>query len=139
LSVLLAEVGYQVDAVDFSRRMVELARLKAGGLAGLEFFEADVYTPPLPEGSYDVVLCRHVLWAMPDPALALERWVRLLAPSGRLILVEGSWSNGAGLSAETTVELVEAAGRHASLTRLTAARYWGREITDDRYVVTSVR
>jgi ubiquinone/menaquinone biosynthesis C-methylase UbiE len=137
LSVLLGEAGFTVDGVDFSPRMVELARAKASGLTGLRFVEADAFDPPLPEASYDVVLCRHVLWAMPDPAVALQRWLRLLTPTGRLVLIEGRWSNGVGLSAEQTVRLVEEAGRTASLTRLTDAAYWGGPITDDRYVVTS--
>ena len=137
LSVLLGEAGYEVDGVDFSPRMVELAERKAEGRAGLRFVQADAFDPPLPELSYDVVLCRHVLWAMPDPAVALARWKRLLTPTGRLVLVEGHWSNGVGLSAEQTVQLVEDAGRAASLTRLNDPSYWGRTITDDRYVVTS--
>jgi SAM-dependent methyltransferase len=135
LSVLLGEAGYEVDGVDFSPRMVELAERKA--VAGVSFVQGDAFDPPLPEASYDVVLCRHVLWAMPEPAVALTRWLRLLVPAGRLVLVEGRWSNGAGLSAEQTVRLVEDAGRTASLTRLTDPAYWGRTISDDRYVVTS--
>ncbi|MDQ2740658.1 MAG: class I SAM-dependent methyltransferase [Actinomycetota bacterium] len=31
------------------------------------FTEGDVAAPALPVGSFDVVLSRHVLWAMPDP------------------------------------------------------------------------
>ena len=52
------------------------------------------------------------------------------------MLVEGSWSTGAGLSAEQTCDLVRAAGREPVLRRLPEAVYWGREISDDRYVVT---
>lgn len=136
LSVLLAEAGYEVDGVDFSPRMVALAERKADGIAGVRFVQADAFDPPLSEASYDVVLCRHVLWAMPDPAVALTRWLRLLTPAGRLVLVEGHWSNGAGLLAEQTVRLVEEGGRAASLTRLTDPAYWGRSISDDRYIVT---
>ena len=117
--------------------MIELARRKADGITGVRFTQADAFDPSLPEAAYDVVLCRHVLWAMPDPAVALERWLRLLTPTGRLLLVEGHWSNGAGLSAEQTVRLVEEAGRAASLTRLTDPAYWGRSISDDRYLVVS--
>jgi ubiquinone/menaquinone biosynthesis C-methylase UbiE len=137
LSVLLAEAGYEVDGLDFSPRMIELAERKAEGLGGVRFAQADAFDPPLPELGYDVILCRHVLWAMPDPAVALRRWLRLLRPAGRLILVEGRWSNGAGLSAEQVMQLVEDAGRSASLTRLTDSTYWGRSISDDRYLVTS--
>jgi SAM-dependent methyltransferase len=140
LSLLLAEEGYAVDGVDFSPAMVRLAVEKASrhpqGTA-VGFVEADASEPPLEAGGYDVVLSRHVLWAMPDPAGALGRWIGLLAPGGRLVLVEGSWSTGAGLSAEQTVALVRATGRRAELTRLPETRYWGREVDDDRYVVVS--
>jgi ubiquinone/menaquinone biosynthesis C-methylase UbiE len=137
LSVLLAESGFTVDGLDFSPRMIELAERKADGVAGVRFTQGDAFDPPLPEATYEVVLCRHVLWAMPDPARALTRWLRLLTPTGRLLLVEGHWSNGAGLSAEQTVRLVEGVGRPASLTRLDDPAYWGRSIGDDRYLVTS--
>ncbi len=137
LSVLLAEAGYRVDGVDFSPRMIEQAERKAAGVGGVRFLRADASDPTLPAGSYDVVLSRHVLWAMPDPAVALTRWLRLLVPTGRVLLVEGHWSSGAGLSAEQTVRLVEGTGRVASLTRLTEPTYWGRVTGDDRYLVTS--
>jgi ubiquinone/menaquinone biosynthesis C-methylase UbiE len=137
LTVLLAESGYEVDGLDFSLRMIQLAERKADGLAGVRFVRADAFDPSLPEAAYDVVLCRHVLWAMPDPAVALTRWLRLLTPSGRLLLVEGHWSNGVGLAAEQTRRLVRGAGRSATLTPLTDPAYWGRSITDDRYLVAS--
>src|ERR1700754_4399848 len=106
LSLLLAAEGYSVDGVDFSRAMVQRARAKAAAdPAGAEvgFVVADAAYPPLIRGAYDVVLSRHVLWAMPDPAWVLGRWIDLLAPDGVLVLVEGSWSTGAGLTAEQTV------------------------------------
>jgi SAM-dependent methyltransferase len=137
LSVLLADEGYVVDGVDFSPEMLRRATSKADGRPRLTFVQADAARPPLEPATYDVVLSRHVLWAMPDPAVALGRWTELLGPGGRLVLVEGFWSNGAGLRAEETVQLVEGIGRHAELRRLSDASYWGREIDDDRYVVLS--
>jgi ubiquinone/menaquinone biosynthesis C-methylase UbiE len=141
LALLLAEAGHRVDGVDFSARMLGRARAKADGLAaardGTRFVVGDAAAPPLRASSYDVVLCRHVLWAMPDPSAALRAWLELLVPGGRLVLVEGRWSNGGGLSAAETVALVRAAGRQASLTLLPQRRYWGREIDDERYVVVS--
>ena len=133
LALLLAEEGYTVDGVDFSSEMVRLARAKAGHVA--TFHEADAASPPLEPATYEVVLSRHVLWAMPSPAAALDRWIALLRPGGRLLLVEGSWSTGAGLTAEQTVSLVEAAGYEARLRRMPEPVFWGREITDDRYLV----
>jgi ubiquinone/menaquinone biosynthesis C-methylase UbiE len=137
LSVLLAEAGYEVDGLDFSPRMIGLAERKADGIDAVRFTQGDAFDPSLPKAAYDVVLSRHVLWAMPDHAVAISRWLRLLTPTGRLVLIEGHWSNGAGLSAEQVVRLVEDAGRPASLTRLTEPAYWGRSITDDRFLVVS--
>lgn len=135
LSLLLAEEGYAVDGVDFSPEMVRRAQAKAGGVAA--FTVGDAAEPPLAEATYDVVLSRHVLWAMPSPAAALDRWMALLRPGGRLLLVEGNWSTGAGLSAEETVALVEATGREPVLRRLPEPVFWGRDISDDRYLVTT--
>ena len=135
LSLLLAEEGYAVDGVDFSPEMVARAQAKAGHVA--TFVTGDAADPPLAAASYDVVLCRHVLWALPDQVEVLRRWTSLLAPGGRIVLVEGHWGTGAGLTAERCAALVEDAGREAVLTRLPEAVYWGREIDDDRYLVVS--
>jgi SAM-dependent methyltransferase len=135
LSLLLARAGYAVDGVDFSPEMVRRARAKAGDVAS--FHRGDAASPPLPEATYDAVLCRHVLWALPSPAAALARWVELLAPAGRLVLIEGRWTTDAGLTAAQTLDLVRGTGREATLRRLPEPVYWGREITDERYLIVS--
>jgi SAM-dependent methyltransferase len=136
LSVLLAEDGYAVDGLDASPEMVSRARAKAE-VAGVDVDVrvGDANAPDLERAAYDVVLSRHVLWAMDDPAAALERWLALLAPGGVLVLVEGSWSTGAGITSEEAVALVRGTGRTAELRRLPEAVYWGKEITDDRYLL----
>ena len=137
LSVLLADAGYAVDGVDFSPAMVEQAVVKADGRADVTFQVADAAKPPLEPTSYDVVLCRHVLWALPAALAALTTWVELLRPGGRLLLIEGSWHTGAGLAAEETVGLVQQAGREPEVHRLTDPRLWGGPITDERYLVVA--
>jgi ubiquinone/menaquinone biosynthesis C-methylase UbiE len=137
LSLLLAQSGFFVDGLDFSQKMLDQARAKTKQMSEVELFHGDAFEPNLLKGSYDVVLSRHLLWAMPDPSLALERWIQLLKPSGLLVLVEGFWSNGVGLTGEQTMELIQNAGGEPSLTRLTQEKYWGAKIEDDRYLVTS--
>lgn len=139
LSLLLATDGYAVDGVDFAPEMVRRATAKAGTFPGTGFVVGDVADPALTDGAYDVVLCRHVLWALPSPARVLERWTRLLSPTGRLVLVEGSWSTGAGLAAAETVALVEGTGLDAEAHRLDDPAYWGRPISDERYAVVGRR
>lgn len=139
LSLLLAEDAHQVDGVDFSPEMIRRAEAKAGTFPGVTFRVGDAAEPDLPRAAYDVVLCRHVLWALPSPAEALARWVDLLLPDGRLVLVEGSWSTGAGLTGAETVRLVEGAGLAAELRPLPDEAYWGGRIDDERYAVVGRR
>jgi SAM-dependent methyltransferase len=135
LSLLLAEEGHAVTGVDFSPAMVEQARTKAGHVA--EFHVGDAAEPPLERGTFDVVLCRHVLWALPDPAVALDRWIALLAPGGRLVLVEGRWHTGGGLTSGQTLDLLRSTGRQARLRPMPEPVFWGTEIDDERYLVVS--
>ena len=139
LSLLLAEEGHAVDGVDLSPEMVLRATAKAGTFPGASFVVGDAAVPPFEAGQYDVTLCRHVLWAIPDPAAALARWVDLLTPDGRLLLIEGSWTTGVGLPAAETVEMVRGAGLDPSLRPLPDPGYWGRTIVDERYVVVGRR
>lgn len=98
LSLLLHELGHEVTGLDVSPRMLERARQKAG--PAIRFVEGDAAWPDLPAGAFDVVLCRHVLWTLPDPGAALDRWAELLASGGTFCLIEGVWHTGAGLSAD---------------------------------------
>ena len=136
LALLLAQQGYAVDAVDFSPAMVALARDKVAG-SSARVRLGDAGDPGLAPASVDVVLCRHVLWALPDPALALQRWVRALRPGGLLLLVEGNWSTGAGLTAGRCARLVGQVCASAEVDHLADPALWGREITDERYLLVA--
>lgn len=140
LAVLLGAAGHRVSGLDYSSRMVEAARAKAAsaGVAA-DFTTGDAAEPPYAAASFDVVLVRHVLWALPDPAAALARWTQLLRPDGVLVLVEGHWSTGAGLPSDRTRDLVLSVREEAVVTRLDDEALWGREITDERYLVVSAR
>ncbi|MFN8157167.1 MAG: GNAT family N-acetyltransferase [Candidatus Nanopelagicales bacterium] len=138
LSVLLAEAGHRVRALDLSSRMVEKARAKAHD-AGVEVdvVTGDASYPPWPAGSVDVVLARHVVWALPDPAGSLGRWLGLLRPGGRLVLVEGFWHTGAGLHADELVALLDAHGCDSEVVVLDDPQLWGGPLRDERYAVVA--
>jgi SAM-dependent methyltransferase len=131
LTRLLADEGYDVDGLDSSQAMIERARAK---VPEARFVVGDANLPALTRGFYDAVVSRHVLWAMTDPALALSRWDELLNPDGVIVLVEGRWFTGTGLSALRVEQLLRGIGREARVTRLTDPIYWGKRITDERFV-----
>ncbi|MEU0027662.1 class I SAM-dependent methyltransferase [Streptomyces sp. NPDC006335] len=134
LSLLAAEQGHRVTGVDRSPAMVELARAKLAGRDAV-FLVGDAATPPVGEQRFDVVLVRHVLWALPDPGRALRRWWGLLRPGGRLVLVEGVWA-AAGISAEVVTGLVERLGGRVLVERLSGdSLLWGKDVDDERYAV----
>lgn len=138
LSLLLAEGGHHVHGVDFSAEMLRLAHEKADSMGSPpRFTHGDVAEPPLPVASFDVVLSRHVLWALPDPAAVLANWARLLRAGGALVLVEGSWSTGVGLTADDCRILVQGLGGEVQLCVLDDPALWGRPVIDERYLVVS--
>ncbi|RCG33135.1 class I SAM-dependent methyltransferase [Sphaerisporangium album] len=92
LSVLLATAGHRVTGVDLAPRMIEQARAKlaVAELTG-RFLVGDAAAPPTGGERFDLLLCRHLVWTLPDPQAALRAWVDRLRPAGRLVLIEGRW------------------------------------------------
>ena len=89
MSLLIAELGYTLTAIDISRRMLQEARRKAAqrGLT-ITFEIADAEVLPFRDGAFDTVFGRHILWTLPHPERALAEWRRVLRPSGRLVLID---------------------------------------------------
>ncbi|MFF4907061.1 class I SAM-dependent methyltransferase [Streptomyces sp. NPDC001260] len=140
LSLLAAEQGHRVTGVDGSTAMVALARAKLAGRDAV-FLVGDAAAPPVGEQRFDVVLVRHVLWALPDPGRALRHWRGLLRPGGRLVLVEGVWGtvSPAGIPADDLTALLAPLTGDVRLERLSQeTALWGKEVDDERYAVVAV-
>jgi ArsR family transcriptional regulator len=76
--------------VDRSPEMLRLARVKLAeaGLAAAELRQGDMYALPLPAGSADTVIIHQVLHFAQQPAAAVAEAARLLAPGGRMLVVD---------------------------------------------------
>ena len=137
LSLLLFRMGYRVMGADWSPAMLARARSKTAAVGmPISFFVMDATEPALTAGCFDVVLCRHLLWALPDPTQVLQSWARLLVPDGRLILIEGYWHTGGGLHAGEIVKALPPSLTDVHVQDLSRLpRLWGREINDERYCV----
>lgn len=140
LSLLAAEQGHRVTGVDSAPAMLDLARAKLAG-RDAEFLLGDAAEPPVGERRYDVVLVRHVLWTLPEPARVLRHWRDLLRPGGRLVLVEGVWGtlSPVGIPAHRLTGLLAPLATETRLERLSDdPRLWGRPVDDERYAVVAV-
>ena len=70
--------------------MLSYARMKLerAGLAHAQVRHADLYNVPLQDGAADAVVLHQVLHFLDDPAAAVAEAARLLAPGGKLLLVD---------------------------------------------------
>ena len=140
LSLLASEQGHHVTGVDSSPAMVDLARAKLAG-RDAAFLVGDAAAPPVGEQRFDVVLVRHLLWALPDPGRVLRHWRELVRPGGRLVLVEGVWGTvtPVGIPADVLTGLLAPLAAEVRLERLSEdVLLWGKEVADERYAVVAL-
>ena len=85
-------------------------------------------------GAVTMMLAVYVV--LDDPPTALERWARLLAPAGRLILVEGFWHTGSSLHrADVIAMLPLSLALNATVHMSDNPAYWGGPVADERYAI----
>jgi len=91
LSLEMAGRGHRVTGIDFAPAMLAEARRKAAVQhLTIRFEEADAENLPFAPGSFDLAISRHVLWTLPHPEAAIDEWIRVLRPGGRLAIVDGA-------------------------------------------------
>ena len=116
---LAGERGASVIALDASEKMLA----NAAPSCGVEYVLGDVTRSGLPDNSFDGILCSSVLEFLPDPAVALKEFRRLLRPGGVVLL---SVPNAAR-SVRTLLWLVywmtRPLGRHRRLVYLDHSRH----------------
>jgi ArsR family transcriptional regulator len=130
---LLAPLARQATGVDRSPEMLRVARgkLAATRLGNCQVRLADMYELPVANGAADTVVVHQVLHYAEDPAAVIREAARVLAPGGRLLIVDFAphdleelrqrhahvrlgfsdaailgWMAAAGLDARTTDHLV---------------------------------
>lgn len=130
---LLAGRAGRATGLDSSHAMLSVARanLERMGLSRVDLRQGDIHAPPFGRGGFDLVLVHQVLHYLDDPARALREAAKLVAPGGRLLVVDfaphdleflreaqahrrlgfsrdqvSGWLTEAGLGAVTTRDLV---------------------------------
>jgi ubiquinone/menaquinone biosynthesis C-methylase UbiE len=93
--------GVTLTGVDLSPAMLDIARGRAAALGrDVDLREADAQRLPLPDRSFDTVVCTLSLCAVTDHRAAIAEMFRVLRPDGRLLLLDHvastSWPLRAG-------------------------------------------
>ncbi len=87
-TALLAQIGQRVQALDFSRGMIEEARAKLS-LDNVAFEMADITQPwPCEDQSIDLVVCNLVLEHIRDLSFIFSEASRVLVKTGRFFISE---------------------------------------------------
>ena len=86
---LFGRSAHQATGIDRSSEMLRLARVKleAAGIPS-SLRQGDMYALPLDDGSADTIIIHQVLHYAHSPAQAIGEAARVLAPDGRLLVVD---------------------------------------------------
>ena len=98
-AIALAQMGYDVTAVDYTPAMLDEARGNArdagvaegAGAARIAFHRMDAASLAFGDADFDAVVSRNLTWNLPDPAAAYAEWARVLAPGGLLLNFDANW------------------------------------------------
>jgi ubiquinone/menaquinone biosynthesis C-methylase UbiE len=81
--------NYSITGLDISHTFVEIATKKAGD-AGVQvdFRQGNASSMPLPDDTFDFLLCRAAFKNFGQPVRALQEMCRVLKPGGRALIVD---------------------------------------------------
>jgi ArsR family transcriptional regulator len=87
---LLGPHADQALGLDLSQQMLNIARnhVAEAGLDRCELRHGDIFGTRLPDASADLVVVHQVLHYLADPAAAVKEAARLVAPDGKLLIVD---------------------------------------------------
>lgn len=91
LAILLARLGHEVTAFDYTEQMLGRARVNADE-AGVQLTicRGDAQSLPFADGMFDMVVSRNLTWNLEHPERAYAEWLRVLVPGGVLINFDGN-------------------------------------------------
>jgi ArsR family transcriptional regulator len=87
---LLGPLAERSVGLDLSQQMLNIARSHVAeeGLKGVELRHGDIFATGLPDAAADLVVVHQVLHYLSDPAAAVAEAARLVAPGGKLLIVD---------------------------------------------------
>ena len=130
MSVVLAGWGHNVTGIDLSPEMIAQAVKKASQASLQILFKVmEASRPQFADQRFNGIVCRHLLWSLPNPKDVLQNWVNLLQPGGQLLLIEGSWGTGSGvgLHSEEIIAAFPASLQNVSVENLSRNANFGEK------------
>lgn len=122
-ALLAAEAGGRVTGIDFSPRLLDLAREKLKGHPNARFEFADVARLPFDDAGFDVIIDVVTLMFGDDREQAVAEMTRVLKPGGRIVW--SGWGGGDAVAEVAKIQMDDTA--RAAGHRAFPYSYWGVE------------
>lgn len=93
-SVILAECGYAVTAIDYTQAMLEKAKENAmaqGVQDRITFQQMDAQDLCFSDAAFEVIVSRNLTWNLQEPERAYREWCRVLKKNGLLLNFDANW------------------------------------------------
>lgn len=92
-AILLAQMGHEVTAIDFSKQMIQAARKNALQLGvSVNFIHVLNDSTFNDRDSYDIIISRNVTWTFHFPEKTYKEWYRWLKKDGQLLIFDANWN-----------------------------------------------
>lgn len=95
-AVLLADLGFEVTAIDYSDKMISnaICNSEKFGYKNIKFIQMDAQNLKFQDESFDLIISRNVTWTLPNPEKAYEEWCRVLKLEGKIINFDANYGQG---------------------------------------------
>ena len=75
----MSDLGYEVTAVDCSENMLLEAKRNVDNAGfSVQFIKADVHKLPFSDNTFDLLVCRNLVWTLGEPYNAYKEWYRVI-------------------------------------------------------------
>jgi ubiquinone/menaquinone biosynthesis C-methylase UbiE len=89
IAQLMQASGFAVTGMDFTEAMLNKAKAKAETRnLPIRYVLRDVEQTHEADDTYDILICRNLVWTLVDPAASFSEWLRVLKPAGTLMIVD---------------------------------------------------
>ncbi|WP_315524678.1 class I SAM-dependent methyltransferase [Pseudoramibacter alactolyticus] len=94
ISLLLAQIGFEVIAIDNNAAMLKEAEKTSEELGfsnKITFMLKDAASMDFPDNTFDAVVSRHAFWLFNNPKKVYAEWYRILKSGGCMLNLDANW------------------------------------------------
>jgi len=89
--IVLGKMGHDITAIDCTEAMLEIAKKNCQRYGvDVKFMKMDAQKLEFSENSFDLIICRNLVWNLEHPKKAYMEWLKVLDKDGRILIFDGN-------------------------------------------------